>query len=307
MADVAHGQAIVSGLRRDQGGFYAMPYMLAGPAFILMLLLLIGPVLAVVLLSFTDYQLGASAVEFIGVDNYKELIAEKVFWKALGNTLIYVGIVVPSSVGLGLGVALLIEGGKSWRAFYRAAFFLPVMATLIAMSIVWEFMLHPQFGLINMIIRDFGFPAQNWLNDTALALPVLAVIGIWQSFGFNMVLFLAGIVSIPRILYEAAEIDGTRNAWDRFRLVTWPMLGPVTMFVVVITAIRSFQVFDTVHAITKGGPVKSTEVLLYTMYAEGFEFLRSGYAAAIAVVFLVFVLILTVIKVRLFDSKVHYG
>ena len=177
MADVAHGQAIVSGLRRDQGGFYAMPYMLAGPAFILMLLLLIGPVLAVVLLSFTDYQLGASAVEFIGVDNYKELIAEKVFWKALGNTLIYVGIVVPSSVGLGLGVALLIEGGKSWRAFYRAAFFLPVMATLIAMSIVWEFMLHPQFGLINMIIRDFGFPAQNWLNDTALALPVLAVIG----------------------------------------------------------------------------------------------------------------------------------
>lgn len=285
----------------------AVPYLLAGPAFALMLLLLIGPVLTVLLLSFTDYQLGAPGFGFIGLDNYAELASEKVFWKSLGNTLAYVGVVVPAAVGLGLGVALLIESGRSWRAFYRAAFFVPVMATLIAMAIAWEFMLHPQFGLINMMLKPLGIAPQNWLNDPGLALWVLAVIGIWQSFGFNMVLFMAGIVSIPKHLYEAAEMDGARSAWERFRLVTWPLLGPVTMFVVVITAIRSFQVFDTVHALTKGGPVKATEVLLYSMYAEGFEFLRSGYAAAIAVIFLVFVLILTVVKARLLDRKVHYG
>lgn len=283
------------------------PYCLAGPAFLLMLLLLLGPVLAVMLLSFTDYQLGAKGLSFIGLGNYEELAGERVFWKSLGNTLLYVVVVVPAAVLLGLGVALLIEAGSSWRAFYRAVYFVPVMATLIAMAIAWEFMLHPQFGLVNLMLKSIGLPAQNWLNDPSLALPVLACIGIWQAFGFNMVLFLAGIVSIPKHLYEAAEMDGAAAAWSRFWLVTWPMLGPVTMFVVIITAIRSFQVFDTVHALTKGGPVKSTEVLLYTMYAEGFEFLRSGYAAAITVVFLLFVLALTVLKARLIDRKVHYG
>lgn len=304
MAEAVLDRASARSWRIDR---LAVPYLLAGPAFALMLLLLIGPVLTVLLLSFTDYQLGAPGFGFIGLDNYAELASEKVFWKSLGNTLAYVGVVVPAAVGLGLGVALLIESGRSWRAFYRAAFFVPVMATLIAMAIAWEFMLHPQFGLINLMLKPLGIAPQNWLNDPGLALWVLAVIGIWQSFGFNMVLFMAGIVSIPKHLYEAAEMDGARSAWDRFRLVTWPLLGPVTMFVVVITAIRSFQVFDTVHALTKGGPVKATEVLLYSMYAEGFEFLRSGYAAAIAVIFLVFVLILTVVKARLLDRKVHYG
>lgn len=285
----------------------AIPYLLAGPAFFLMLLLLIGPVLIVLLLSFTNYQLGAPGFEVVGIDNYRELAGEPVFWKSLGNTLAYVGVVVPGAVGFGLGAALLIESGRSWRAFYRAIYFVPVMATLIAMAIAWEFMLHPQFGLINLTLKSLGLAPQNWLNDPGLALWVLAVIGIWQGFGFNMVLFMAGLVSIPRHLYEAAEMDGARTAWDRFCLIAWPMLGPVTMFVVVISAIRSFQIFDTVHALTKGGPVKSTEVLLYTMYAEGFEFLRSGYAAAVTVVFLIFVLILTAIKARLLDRRVHYG
>jgi multiple sugar transport system permease protein len=281
-------------------------YALSAPAALLMLLLLLGPAAAVLLLSFTDYQLGAKTVAFIGLGNYEELVADKVFWKSLGNTLVYVAIVVPCSALLGLGVALLIEAGTGLKAFYRAVYFLPVMATLIAMAIAWEFMLHSQFGLINLSLKAIGLAPHNWLNEPGLALYVLAVIGVWQLFGFNMVLFLAGIVSIPRHLYEAAEMDGTRGAWDRFRLVTWPMLGPVTMFVVLISTIRSFQVFDTVHALTKGGPVKATEVLLYTMYAEGFEFLRSGYAAAIAVVFLAFVLVLTVIKTWLVDRKVHY-
>ncbi len=299
--------AAIPAPRRAEAAQSAAGYLLVGPAFFLMLLLLLGPAAAVLALSFTDYQLGAKTIAFIGLENYHELFGDRVFWKSLGNTLAYVLIVVPGAAGLGLGVALLIEAGTGLKAFYRAAFFLPVMATLIAMAITWEFMLHPQFGLINLTLKSIGLAPYNWLNDPKLALPVLAAIGIWHSFGFNMVLFLAGIVSIPKHLYEAAEMDGAPNAWDRFRLVTWPMLGPVTVFVAIISTIRSFQVFDTVHALTKGGPVKSTEVLLYTMYAEGFEFLRSAYAASIAVIFLGSVLVLTLIKTRLVDRHVHYS
>lgn len=276
------------------------------PAGLLMLLLVLGPVAAVLLMSLTDYQLGASGFSFIGFENYAALLDDRVFWKALGNTLAYVAIVVPTSVGLGLAVALLIESGRSLRSLYRAVFFVPVMATLIAMAISFEFMLHPQFGLINLMLSALGLPTHAFLSEPALALPTLAAIGVWQMFGFNMVLFLAGLVSIPRHLYEAAELDGARSAWSRFRLVTWPLLGPVTMFVVLISAIRSFQVFDTVHVLTKGGPSKASEVLLYSMYTEGFEFFRSGLAAAIAVVFLAFVLLLTLIKARVIEKRVHY-
>nr|WP_245287516.1 sugar ABC transporter permease [Bradyrhizobium elkanii] len=235
------------------------------------------------------------------------MFADRVFWISLRNTLTYVVIVVPGAVTLGLGIALLIESGTSLRSLYRTIYFLPVMATLIAMAVVWEFMLHPQFGLVNGLLRGAGLPAFSWLQDRGTALYALCAIGIWQAVGFNMVLFLAGLVSIPKQLYEAAEIDGAASAWARFRLVTWPMLGPVTTFVIVISGIRSFQVFDTVHILTKGGPSKSTEVLIHTMYTEGFEFFRSGYGAALTVVFLVFVLLLTLIKARLADRGVQYA
>ncbi|MCG6206977.1 sugar ABC transporter permease [Rhodopseudomonas sp. HC1] len=281
-------------------------YALVGPAIVLMLLMLIGPLLGVIALSFTDYQLGAPSFDWIGLANYQDMVADKTFWISLTNTLTYVVVVVPGSVVLGLGVALLIQSETGMRAFYRTVYFLPVMATLIAMAIVWEFMLHPQFGLVNGLLRSVGLPAHGWLQERSTALLSLCVIGIWQALGFNMVLFLAGLVSIPKPLYDAAEIDGAGSAWSRFRLVTWPLLGPVTVFVVVITGIRSFQVFDTVHVLTKGGPSKSTEVLIHTMYMEGFEFFRSGYAAALTVVFLVFVLALTLVKAQLTARQVHY-
>ena len=272
-----------------------------------MALMLVGPTLAVVALAFTDYQLGAQSLEWIGLGNFRDLVNDRTFWKSLSNTLLYAAIVVPGSVALGLGAALLIESGTSLRAFYRAVFFIPVMSTLIAMAIAWEFMLHPGFGLVNLALKSVGIAGPNWLRTEGLALYVLAVIGIWQQFGFNMVLFLAGLVSIPRLLYEAAAMDGASSPWERFRLVTWPMLGPVTLFVVVISAIRAFQVFDSVAVLTKGGPNKSTEVLLYSMYAEGFEFFRSGYASAITVVFLLLVLAVTVIKARVMEKRVHYA
>lgn len=290
--------------RRGRG---TVAYGLVAPAFTLMLLMLLGPLAGVIALSFSDYQLGAPSFAWIGLANYQQLFADRVFWISLTNTLTYAVIVVPGSVALGLGVAMLIESGTHLRAVYRTIYFLPVMATLIAMAIVWEFMLHPQFGLVNGLIKMVGLAPHPWLQDRGTALYALCAIGIWQALGFNMVLFLAGLMSIPKHLYDAAEIDGAASAWSRFRLVTWPMLGPVTLFVVVITGIRSFQVFDTVHVLTKGGPSKSTEVLIHTMYMEGFEFFRSGYAAAVTVVFLGLVLLLTLVKSRLAAKQVHYA
>lgn len=281
--------------------------LLAGPALALMIVFLIGPLLCVIALSLTDYQLGARTLRFIGAGNYVEMLGDRTFRRSLENTLIYVAVVVPGSVALGLGAALLIEADRRFRAFYRAVYFLPVMATLIAMAIVWEFMLHPQFGLVNLLLEKVGLPGQNWLHDQSLVLFTLCAIGIWQSLGFNMVLFMAGLTAIPADLYEAAAVDGVDSGLDRFRTVTWPMLGPVTLFVVVITSIRSFQVFETVEVLTKGGPNKASEVLLYTMYSEGFSYFRTGYASAVTVVFLLFVLALSAIKVFVLDKRVHYS
>ncbi len=282
-------------------------WTLAGPAIVLMWLMLLGPAVAVILLSLTDWTFGAPTIAWAGLANYQELWRDRVFWQSLRNTLAYVAFTVPLSVFLGLGVALLIEAGTHGRELYRALFFLPVMSTLLAMALVFQFAFHPTVGLVNKALALLGLPTTDWLKNPDTALYALGVIGIWQAVGLNMVLFLAGLKAIPRELYEAAAIDGADSAWERFRRVTWPMLGPALVFVVTITAIRSFQVFDTVAVLTDGGPNKATSVLLYQMYQEGFSFLRSAYAAALTCVFLAFVLLLTWAQTQLLDRRAHYG
>ena len=282
-------------------------WLLAMPALVLMWAMLLGPAVAVVLLSFTDWSLGEPEVIWHGLGNYREMWADRVFWTSLRNTAVYVGVAVPATVALGLGAALLIEGAGGGRAFYRAAYFVPVASTLLAMALVWEFMFHPRVGFINQAIALVGIPKHDFLHDPATALLSLAAIGVWQNLGLAMVLFMAGLKSIPGDLYEALAMDGADGAWERFRRVTWPMLGPALVFVVAITAIRSFQVFDTVAVLTEGGPSKSTEVLLFTMVQNGFTFLRSAYGAAITVVFLVLTVAATLLQTWLLDRRAHYG
>jgi multiple sugar transport system permease protein len=277
--------------------------LLTMPAVVLMLVFLIGPLLCLIALSFTDYQLGAPSLSVIGLANYQEMNEDATVRISVINTLIYVAIVVPASVALGLGAALLIEADRGLRGFYRSAYFLPVMATLIAMAIVWGFMLDPRIGAVNFGLKWLGLQPLDFLHDRKLVLFTLCGIGIWQSVGFNMVLFMAGLTAIPAELYEAAAVDGARDGPSRFALVTWPMLAPVTLFTVVITAIRAFQVFDTVQVLTGGGPNKASEVLLHTIYAEAFGFFRVGYAAALVVVFLVFILALSVIRVFILEAR----
>jgi multiple sugar transport system permease protein len=246
------------------------------------------------------------AVAFVGLENFQKMAADRVFWMSLTNTVLYVAVLVPVSVALGLGAALLINAGTRGQRFYSAVYFLPVTATLLATALAWEFAFHPSIGFINQVIGIFGLPRVDWLKNERTALLSLAMIGIWQAVGLNMVLYLAGLRAIPKDLYEAASIDGADGAFERFRRVTWPMLGAANVFVLTITAIRSFQVFDTVQVLTDGGPNKATSVLLYQMYQEGFQFLRSGYASAITVVFLLFTLLIAMAQAAILDRKAHY-
>jgi multiple sugar transport system permease protein len=281
-------------------------YALAGPAFLLLAILCILPTLAVFVIAATDWQFGAKSLTFVGLRNFAELLDDQVVRKSMLNTAAYVLIVVPATVGLGLLVALLIESGKSLHAFYRAVHFLPYMATLAAMAVAWEILLHPTIGLVNHLLGGLNLPTTNWLRNESTVLPVLAVIGIWQNLGYAMVLFIAGLKSIPQDLYDAAEVDGADSVLDRLRTVTLPLLGPVTLFVVIVEALKAFRVFDTIKILTQGGPAKSSEVLLYTLYTESFEFLHAGYGAAIAVIFLIIIVALTLLQARILDRRVHY-
>jgi multiple sugar transport system permease protein len=277
------------------------------PAAIAYLLMLLLPTLAAMALAFTDYELGGEGLHWIGLDNFHELLGDRGFLRSLRNTVVYVGLVTPGSIAGALLLALLIEGGARGRTLFRAVFFLPVVSLTVAMASAWQYLLHPTIGPLNAALRQLGLGTPAWLSSSDTVLLSLAGIGIWENLGFNLVLFLAGLTAIPRELYAAAEVDGAPSAWERFRLVTWPLLGPTTLFVLTITMIRSIRVFDTVKVLTNGGPNMASEVLLFTMYKEGFTFFRLGYSAAITLVFLAIVLALMWLQTRVLDRRVHYG
>lgn len=278
----------------------------AFPAFLLLLLINIVPLVVLVYLSFTDYELGAVDTRFLGLDNFRKALADPVFRRSLGNTFVYVAIVLPGAVGFGLLVAVLLHRRKRTRSFYEVIYFLPVTSTLIAMATVWQFILHPRLGPVNGVLRATGFGEIAFLTEPGYVLPTLAAIGIWQLVGFNMVLFLAGLSAIPRDLYEAAEIDGCQRGIDRFLTITWPLLGPTTMFVIVTTSITALKVFDTVAVLTRGGPMGRSEVLLYAIYLEGYQYFHMGYAAALTLIFLAFVLVFSILQYFALERRVHY-
>jgi multiple sugar transport system permease protein len=282
-------------------------WMLCAPTALLMLLLLILPTLAVLALSFTDAELGVREFAFLGLDAYRDLFTDRAFLGAFRNTAVYVALVAPASVILGLILAMMVEAEVRGRAFFRSVYFLPVVSLTVAMASVWQYLMHPSFGPMNLVLKALGLPSVNWLGSSDNVLVALALIGIWQAVGFNLVLFLAGLTAINRDLYAAAEMDGVRSAWSRFWTVTWPMLGPTTLFVVTITMINAVKVFETVATLTQGGPSKASEVLLYTIYKEGFVYLHIGVASAMAIVFVGVLLVLLLIQTKVLEKQVHYS
>lgn len=295
-----------AGARRDFGEA-AAAWLLTLPAVAAFALMILLPTVAVFALAFTDYQFGETSLRFVGLENFHELSRDRGFVAAIVNTAVYVGFVTPLSILGGLGLAVLIEAGLRGRAVFRAIFFLPVVSLTVAMATAWQYLLHPTIGPVNAVLRSLGIAGPNWLASSDWVIVSLGFIGIWENVGFNLVLFLAGLTAIPRELYAAAEIDGARGPWSRFRLVTWPLLGPTTLFVTIITTIRSLRVFETVTTLTQGGPNKASEVLLHTIYVEGFSFFRFGYSAAMTLVFLFVVVALMLLQNRVLDRRVHYG
>ena len=277
------------------------------PAVLLLLLVNVLPLLVLVALSLSDYELGAVVTRFVGGANFHHAFADPIIRRSISNTFLYVAIVVPLATVLALVFALMIYGRHQSRAFYEVIYYLPVTSTLVAMATVWMFLLHPTIGPISHFLRWLGIQQTNFLSNTELVLPTLAAIGVWQLLGFNLILFLAGLTAVPRELYEAAEIDGCRNAVDRFLLVTWPLLGPTTIFVVVTTSITAFKVFDTVAVMTRGGPMNASQVMLYSIYSEAFEYLKTGYAAALTLIFLVIIAVFAMLQTFLAERRIHYG
>ena len=280
-------------------------FLLSMPSVILLLALYAVPMICLFLLAFTDYEMGNVVIKWIGLTNFIQILKDPVFKRSLWNTLIYVALVVPISILGGLLIALLVHARTKTRSFYEVIYFLPVTSTLIAMATVWQFLLHPKLGPINSILKLLGIPAQNFLGDPTLMIATLAAIGVWQLVGFNMILFLTGLSSIPKEIYEAAAIDGVTNSIDKFLKITLPMLGPTTLFVLVTSSITGFKVFDTVAVLTQGR--NQSEVLLYDIYLEGFTYSKMGYASVLTLVFLLIIVGLSAWQALHMDKKVHYA
>jgi multiple sugar transport system permease protein len=282
-------------------------WLFLAPAILLIIVFFVVPVGAGLLLSLTDFDIYAigslGAARFVGLDNYLRLLRDDTFWNALGNTLKFVLIGGPLSVAVSLGAALLLNAKLvRMRGFFRTVYFAPVVTTLVSVAIVWRYLYHPKYGLLNFLLGFVGIEPIDWLGDPQWAMPAIILLAVWKNFGYNMLIFVAGLQSIPENLYEAAAIDGA-GAGRRFRHVTVPGLGPTFLFVSVTTMIGFFQLFAEPYVMTQGGPLGATKSLVLFMYEEGFRWWRMGMAAAVAGVLLVITLIGALVQMKLQKAR----
>ena len=269
-------------------------WVFVAPALVILALFFVVPVGAGLALSFTDFDLYALAdpanLRFAGLDNYAHVLTLPLFWKSLGNTLYFVVVGVPLSIALSLGCAVLLQSPLvRFKPFFRTALFAPVVTTLVAVAVIWRYLFHVRYGLLNDWLGTLGVEPIDWLGDPAWAMPSIILFSVWKGFGANMIIFVAALQAIPNELYEAARIDGA-SRWQQFEDVTLPMLGPILFLVSVLTMAGYFQLFAEPYVMTQGGPLESTVSVLYLMYEEGFRWWNLGRASAVA--FLLFVLML---------------
>ncbi|HSL88174.1 MAG TPA: sugar ABC transporter permease [Ignavibacteriaceae bacterium] len=289
-----------------QSGNTKTAYFFLAPAVSAIFLFFFIPVIAAFLISFTDfdiYTLGDfSTLRFVGLDNYLNLFKDDLFWTALKNTFYFVIVAGPLSIMISLGAALLLSSKLvRFKAIFRLSYFLPVVTTLVAVAIVWRFIYHHNFGIMNYFIGFFGINPIDWLGDPFWAMPSIILMAVWKNFGYNMIIFIAGLQNIPEELYEAANIEGA-NAWQKFKSITIPMLAPTTVFISIITMIGFFQLFAEPYVMTQGGPLNSTLSIVQYMYQEGFRWWNMGYSASIAFVLFFIIFIGTLIQFKVQKS-----
>jgi multiple sugar transport system permease protein len=281
----------------------AVAWGFVAPALVALGLFFFLPVLAALVLSFTDFDIYSLAdirnLRFVGLDNYISLLKTPLFWKALGNTIEFVILGVPLSIALSLGAALMINSRIArFKGFFRTLYFAPVVTTLVAVAVIWRYLLHTRYGLINWALGGIGIGPVDWLGDPRWAMPAIAIFAVWKNFGYNMIILLAGLQTIPDELYEAAKIDGA-GPWNQFRHVTLPALAPVMLVVSILTMAGYFQLFAEPYVMTLGGPVESTVSVLYFMYEQGFKWWNLGFASSVAFVLFVILFALTLVQLRL--------
>lgn len=282
-------------------------YLFIIPGMLLFVTWTLYPLAYAFVMSFTEWNV-IKPSRFIGLENYARAVRDPIFWLALRNTLFYTVITVPGQMVLGLAFALLLDGPLRARAFFRTLYYLPVVTSWVVVSLIFTYLFNGQAGLINWILRDalqLIDKNVNWLGEPWTANLAIATLGIWKGVGWTMVIFLAGLQSIPTTLYEAAAIDGA-GAWARFRAITLPLLRQTTLFILVLLTIGGFQVFISVYIMTGGDPVHRTEVLLTYMYSNAFEFLDLGYGAALSYLFAGLVFVLSIVQIRLLRRPVEY-
>ncbi len=276
-------------------------YAFLAVPMLLLFLIKIYPVAYNLYLSFTRYEM-VRAPQWIGLGNYVWVFTERVNQKALVNTLLYAIGAVPTGTALALLVAVLLNRPLPGRVVYRTLYYMPVVTSAVVVSMVWRLIYNTQSGLLNSLLADIGLGPYQWLTSEQLALPSLIIVMVWGGIGYNMITYLAGLQDIPPELYEAARIDGA-NEWQYFRHITLPLLNPVTLFVVVNLAVSVFRNFGIVFMMTQGGPNYATTNLVWEVYTNAFSFLRFGRAAALSVVLLLIVLLISVIQFRLIQVE----
>ncbi|MFZ5952809.1 MAG: carbohydrate ABC transporter permease [Candidatus Rifleibacteriota bacterium] len=281
-------------------------YLYLLPVVVILITFHVLPIFYSLIVSFYEWDL-IGKPEYIGTGNYSRLFDDPMFYKSIWNTIYYAVISVPLSICCSLGIALLLNNPISGIGIYRTIYFIPVITSINAVAIVWNFIYHPDFGLLNKILAVFSIEPQTWLQDPFWAMPCIIFMSVWKGLGYNVIIFLAGLQNIPKHLYEAARIDGA-SRWQQFRHITWPLLTPTTYFIFVISSIGSFQVFAQVYMMTpRGGPLKSTMVIVYYLYRKAFEQFEFGYALAAAFILFTITFSVTLFNKLYLEKKVHYS
>jgi multiple sugar transport system permease protein len=272
-------------------------YAFIAPMLIGVSVMTLLPILASFILSFTEWNflLGFKRIEFIGFRNFERLLADDIFWKSMKNNLIFM-LVVPCTLVLSLLLAVIINKYVYFKDMFKVIYFMPYISSVVAVAMVWQVLFHPSYGPVNNVLRSIGIDnPPMWIADINFALPSIMMIVIWLSIGYNLIIYIAGLQSIPPELYEAAEMDGAKP-WHKFRNITLPMLSPTTFFLLITGLIGTFKVFDVIQVLTNGGPANSTTVVVFHLYETAFVHLKMGYASTMALVLFVTIFLITLIQ-----------
>jgi multiple sugar transport system permease protein len=280
------------------------PYALVmlSPNIILFFTFMLFPIIWTFVMSLTRYDL-ITPMKFVGFDNFINIFKDEVALQCLRNTVVFTFITVPVGMVIALFLAVLLDSGIHFKRVYRAAFFLPSITSWVAIAVVWQWLYNPEFGLINYFLSFLGVPSIQWLTTSRLSLISVCIVCIWKNAGYSMLLFLAGLQSISTVYYEASELDGA-SPFQQLIHITIPLLTPTTFFVFVTSIIGSFQTFDIINLMTKGGPGRSSSLLAHYLYQTAFKYMKMGYASALAYLLFFVIMIITIINMR-FEKKSH--